>query len=108
MQKKIRLALALAGLVLLAGCAQQKGTLEGTVTIGPLCPVEPCKITDEQKAAAYAARKVVVYNQDRTQAIKTIDISKDGRYGTDLEPGKYIVDINRAGIDRSAEVPKRI
>lgn len=101
-------ALLLASIVLLAGCTQQKGTLEGTVTIGPLCPVEPCKATDEQKAQAYAARKILVYDKDRMDVIKTLDLSNDGRYWTDLAPGIYVVDINRAGMDRSAEVPKQI
>ena len=32
------------------------GTLTGNVSIGPLCPVEPCMIDPDRLAAAYAAR----------------------------------------------------
>ncbi len=32
----------------------------------------------------------------------------DGTYWVELSPGTYLVDINRVGMDRSAEVPKTI
>jgi hypothetical protein len=36
------------------------GALTGNVTIGPLCPVEPCTVTPDRLTAAYAARTIVV------------------------------------------------
>ncbi len=98
-----------------AGCGQSgtnenraPGFLEGTVTIGPLCPVEPCQISPEQLAAVYAARKVIVYNSDRTSVIKERSLDQNGRYSAELEVGKYIVDIKHVGIDRSPDVPTAI
>jgi hypothetical protein len=80
----------------------------GTVTIGPLCPVEPCNITPEQLTAVYAARKVIVYNSDRTTVIKELSLDQTGRFSTELETGTYLIDINSAGVDRSAQTPATI
>jgi hypothetical protein len=84
------------------------GVLEGTVSIGPLCPVEPCQISPEQLAAVYAARKVIVYNADRSSVIKELSLDQSGKYMTELPQGQYIVDINHVGIDRSAQVPTTV
>ena len=86
----------------------QPGVLEGTVTIGPLCPVEPCQITPEELAETYATRKVIVYNAERSSVIKELSLDKTGKYKTELIPGQYIVDINHAGMDRSSDVPKAV
>ncbi len=98
-----------------AGCGgsgggepQPPGVLKGTVTIGPLCPVEPCNISPDQLAAVYAARKVIVYNSDRTAEVKEVSLDQNGGYSTELEPGQYIVDINHAGIDHSPDVPRTV
>ena len=40
------------------------GTLNGNVTIGPLCPFEPCTIAPDRFAAAFAARTIVVSIQE--------------------------------------------
>ena len=60
--------------VLMSGCGQddtileqilkqENGILRGKVTIGPLCPVEPCSLSTEQIAQVYQARKVIIYEQ---------------------------------------------
>jgi hypothetical protein len=41
------------------------GTLTGNVSIGPLCPVEPCMVPPDRLAAAYAARTIVVSDTKR-------------------------------------------
>lgn len=53
--------LALGGMLL----AKENGRIEGTVTIGPLCPVEPCNLTPAQVAEAYTARTILVFDQNR-------------------------------------------
>jgi len=109
MSAKIYFAIMLAGLLLVTGCAQKgSGTLQGTATIGPLCPVEPCEVTPEHKAQAYASRKIVVYSQDKAKIVKVLDLGTSGSYRTELGPGTYIVDIKHNGLDRSHEVPKEI
>ncbi len=96
--------------IMLISCVTEKsvapGYLEGRVNIGPICPVErpgvPCPVPPE----AYAARKIVVLQNNKV--VQQVDIDEKGYYKTPLKPGMYTVDINRAGIDHSAETPAQI
>jgi hypothetical protein len=36
------------------------GTLTGNVSIGPLCPVEPCTLSHDRLVSAYAARPITI------------------------------------------------
>jgi hypothetical protein len=95
-----------------AGCTNGPGagkaTLQGQVTIGPICPVErpdqPCLPTPE----TYAARKVVVLRPDGATVVTTVPLNQTGYYRVNLDPGTYVVDINHAGIDRSPDVPRTL
>lgn len=90
-----------------ASTALPHGTLEGTVTIGPNCPVEtanPCPTSP----SAYALRKVLVFNADRSEVIGTVDIDEHGFYRIDLVPAKYVVDLKPTGADRSGDVPANV
>ena len=83
------------------------GRLSGVVTIGPNCPVEtanPCPTPP----GAYALRKVVVYDEMRTNLLYTVDIDSQGLYLVDLPPARYTVDVKKAGIDRASGVPTLI
>jgi hypothetical protein len=105
----LALALALAAWAgCMAGPAGPKGTLQGQVTIGPICPVERpdqlCTPTPE----AYATRKVLVFSAEGASRIATVSLNQTGYYRVELEPGTYVVDINRVGIDRSPDVPRTI
>ena len=73
------------------------GTLTGTVTIGPLCPVEPCNLAEDQMARVYEARKVFVYKQSTEALVAQQALSADGKYLLQLEPGSYIVDVSNSG-----------
>jgi len=87
--------------LLLFGCASPqntKGTLEGTITIGPLCPVEPCHLSQEQIDQAYTSRSIIVYASDRTTIVRQISIPPGGNYGMELTPGRYFVTIRPGGI----------
>ena len=75
---------------------QDDGILRGKVTIGPLCPVEPCDLTPEQVARVYEARKAFVYRQFTEIKIAEANLSKNGEYSFSLKPGTYIVDISDA------------
>ena len=78
-----------------------KGTLQGTISIGPICPVEridqPCNPSPEM----YAANKIFVYNSDRSKLITTLTPDAQGKFSTFLTSGKYLVDVknqaNRVG-----------
>lgn len=112
------IALALAGVNV--GCQKsttdpsigpgtaQLGRIEGTVTIGPNCPVQqpnvPCPTTPE----AYAARKVEIYDSGHKTLLRTENIDSQGNYADVLPAGSYVVDLKKNGIDRSADVPKSV
>ncbi len=70
--------------------------MKGTVTIGPLCPVEPCQIPPEQVAQIYQMRKVFVYREPAHEKVAEQPLSADGTFMITLEPGEYLVDISDA------------
>ncbi|MFH0817850.1 MAG: hypothetical protein V1909_04415, partial [Candidatus Micrarchaeota archaeon] len=100
--------------LLFSGCSQKQkppvdlGVIVGKVTIGPLCPVEPCTLTAGQLAKYFDARKVVVWDANKTKIIAVANLKSDGSYKVELSPGTYVVDINGIGIDSSADVPKEV
>lgn len=83
------------------------GTLTGNVSIGPLCPVEPCMIDPDRLAAAYAARTIVVSLSGGGVIVETVPDPHSG-YSIALKPGTYSVDIRHQGIDRSPDLPKTV
>ncbi len=96
---------------LFAGCAstvQVTGFLEGKVTIGPIYPVEKPGPPPPTPPEVYQARKIMVYDENRTKLIKQVDIDGNGNYRVELAAGVYIVDINRIGIDHSGQVPRKV
>ncbi len=84
------------------------GMIAGKVDIGPLCPVEPCNLTDEQIDTIYDARKIIIYDHDSVTVVKTVGIDEDRTYKAYVVPSRYVVDINYAGIDHSSDVPKAV
>jgi hypothetical protein len=74
------------------------GYVSGTVTIGPICPVEregiPCDIASE----VYTSRNVVIYYADGTTILKRQALDNAGSYKLTLNPGTYFVQIEPAGI----------
>ena len=80
-----------------------KGRVQGTVTIGPLCPVEPC-----DKTADFGKYRLLVKRSDcppESQSqdvlrcavtdIATIALNADGTYSSELLPvGSYFVYID--------------
>jgi len=88
-----------------------KGLLQGTVTIGPIWPVERPEGNPPIPPEVYEARKILVYDSNRTELIEQVDIVPHGDYGSyavELAPGSYLVDINHLGIDSSGDVPVEI
>jgi hypothetical protein len=86
----------------------EHGRLSGVVTIGPNCPgpqsdSNPCPTPP----SAYAARKIRVWNEAKTNLLFTVDIDSQGSYLIDLAaPAKYTVDLKPNGIDRTSDLPK--
>ena len=85
-----------------------KGILQGNVTVGPIWPVEQSGGNPPIPPEVYQYRKVMVYDANGKTLIEQVDIVPHGDYGSygvELEAGRYTVDINRIGIDRSGDVP---
>jgi hypothetical protein len=104
------IALTTIGLLFL-GCSTgtpEHGILEGKVSIGPLVPVERPGVKYDIPCKVYEARKVTVYDKNHNNLVRQVDIDCNGHYQVELEPGFYVVDINRIGIDHSSEVPTKV
>ncbi len=88
--------------------AQASGTLKGSVTVGPVCPVEtpgyPCTPTPEM----YAAAQVFVYLMDKTTLVKAIIPDAKGNFSVSLPAGKYFVDMIHQTIGGTTGVPTTI
>jgi hypothetical protein len=103
------LTLGASSLCACAQSPQEFGVLEGHVTIGPLVPVvregeaEPTPAPE-----VYAAREIVVYEEDGKTELARLKIDLNGNYRTELPVGTYVVDINRIGMDTAAGLPKEI
>ncbi|UCC60883.1 MAG: hypothetical protein JSW38_12400 [Dehalococcoidia bacterium] len=85
-----------------------KGVLQGNITIGPIWPVEPPGGNPPIPPEVYESRKVMVYDELGATLIHKVDIIPYGEYGyyrVELDAGRYAVDINRIGVDRSGDVP---
>jgi hypothetical protein len=86
----------------------EHGRLSGVVTIGPNCPGperegNPCPT----QPSAYAARKIQVWNEAKTNLLFTVDIDSQGLYLIDLAaPAKYTIDLKPNGIDSTSDLPK--
>lgn len=69
------------------------GTLSGTMTIGPICPVErvdnPCKPTPQM----FAEKKVNVYKDDRKTLVTILTPDANGKFLASLPAGIYYVDL---------------
>jgi hypothetical protein len=75
----------------------ENGFLKGTISIGPLCPVETippspeCLPTEE----TYKAYQVSVYSTDGEDKIAELKPALDGSYSTGLPPGKYLLILDK-------------
>ena len=90
----------------LPGTGNATGTLAGNVTIGPLCPVEPCSISRDQIIAAYAARPLMITTTGGT-IVASVTADPDTGYSISLRPGTYVVDIRHQGIG-GGNLPKTV
>jgi hypothetical protein len=89
--------LFLMGIILTAGCEKEKslspGFLQGTISIGPICPVEtiPPDPACQPTAETYKAYPVSVYTPDGKNKISQLNPSLDGSFKSELPPGQYLI-----------------
>ncbi len=85
----------------IAGCAQNSspkalyGNLVGTVSVGPLCPVEPCR-NPLNFSSVYGKRLVIAYVAENHAKYKQVKLNQSRQYEMNLPPGRYIVDVTDA------------
>jgi hypothetical protein len=85
------------------------GILEGTVNVGPLVPVvRKGQATPTTSPAVYAAREIVLYEEDGETVFVRLQIGADGTYRAELPIGTYVIDINHIGVDSAAGLPTEI
>ncbi len=89
------------------GSGNVTGTLTGNVSIGPLCPVEPCTVSRDRLVAAYASHPILISTSGGT-AVTTVIADPDTGYSVSLKPGTYTVDIARQGVGGSRDLPATV
>jgi hypothetical protein len=93
-----------------SGCMQAgsgTGTLTGNVSIGPLCPVEPCTVPHDRLVAAYAARPITI-STPAGMVVATVTADPETGYSVALKPGTYVIDIQHQGIGGGKELPATV
>ena len=70
------------------------GTVEGVIRIGPICPGperldQPCVPPPD----LYTSHKVIVRDQPDGKILREIAIDSAGRFGCELESGRYFLDV---------------
>ena len=90
-----------------AETGNKTGTLTGKVSIGPLCPVEPCTIPHDRLVAAYAARPITISTPDGI-VVTTVTADPESGYTVALKPGTYVVAIPKQGIGGSPDLPATV
>lgn len=111
--KHIGLGAALFLIIFISGCFKEGestiyGTINGKVSLSPMCADEPCDLNPKELEAIYGARKIIIYSSDTSEVVLEVGISIEGNYGTNLPEGEYILDINYYENDISPDVPVKI
>ena len=69
------------------------GSLQGKVTIGPLCPVESADNPCLPDPTLFTSHELVILSANGTE-VGRVNIDGQGNYRTDLLPGTYTVDFS--------------
>lgn len=87
---------------------QENGTLEGTISIGPICPVEkyPPDPACLPTAETYKAYPVYIYSSDGVKKIELISPVLDGSFKTKLAPGTYQIVLDKQNGIGSSNLPQ--
>jgi hypothetical protein len=107
---KIKLFI-ISALFLFTNCenvdVQPIGTVEGKVTIGPLCGIvpvgttggdrngNPCGFSDEAMNKIYGEYKVVLSSTVTKTAIKNVVLNKTGEFKFEIVEGEYSVEVQK-------------
>ncbi len=87
--------------------ATDSGVLSGTVTIGPICPVDvlggvPCKTNP----AVYTSRGITITDMNTNIIAKKVNFDVNGKFNVILPVGNYKIEETPSGMDRVSDFPK--
>jgi hypothetical protein len=94
----------------LFSCDDKNGFLEGTVTIGPICPVEtdPPNPACQPTAETYKAYPIDVFSLNGKTKLTQLSPALDGSYNCELPPGNYTVVMERPSGIGGSNLPQNI
>jgi acetyl esterase/lipase len=85
------------------------GYLEGSVTIGPLQPVERVGVPPPTPSPdACTARGLTIDASDGVTEVTSFNLQPDCTYRVALAPGSYVVRLKPNGIDRTKDLPRTV
>jgi hypothetical protein len=100
----LKIAVLIGSILLVSSCdpnaSKETGTLEGKISIGPICPVESippnpaCLPTQE----TYNNWPVYVWSIDKKEKIAQLQPQLNGNYTLELVVGAYILDLDKQHI----------
>jgi hypothetical protein len=107
-------ACILAAAVIIIRCenssSMKGGILEGTITIGPICPVETIPPSSDclPTAETYKAYPVGIWTLDGSRRIALIAPALDGSFSMGLDPGEYLIRLDKTSGVGGSNLPKQI
>ena len=107
-------ACILAAAIVFSRCetssSMQGGILEGTITIGPICPVETIPPSSDclPTAETYKAYPVGIWTLDGSRRIALIVPALDGSFSMELDPGQYLVRLDKTSGVGGSNLPRQI
>jgi hypothetical protein len=86
------------------------GILEGTITIGPICPVETIPPSSDclPTAETYKAYPVGIWTLDGSRRIALIVPALDGSFSMELNPGQYLIRLDKTSGVGGSNLPRQI
>lgn len=101
--------IAILFLLLLTACAPQPaetGTLQGTVSVGPLSPVEIAGAPQPTPPhEVFTSRGLEIYPEGSAKLFTKLSFSTDGTYSVQLPVGNYTVQLPAGGIEFAKGLP---
>jgi hypothetical protein len=97
-----------------SGCdsriTQEQGVLEGTISIGPICPVEtdPPQAECLPTAETYKAYPVSLWTSEGGQKVAQLSPALDGSFSIELDPGEYLIKLDKESSIGGSNLPLKV
>ena len=112
----VALVIVLLGSIFIVSCqpgGSESVLLQGSVTIGPIQPVEQPGENPPVPSEVFSARYLIIYDESGKNMVREVHFTQIGQtatgyYTAQIAPGTYVIDINRGGIDSADGLPVTI